>query len=412
MAPLQKWTEAIRLSPDDKEAVARQTERLLSSPRFKNSRRYSDLLRYVVHQTMEGHSDLLKERTLGIEVFGRNPAFDTSGDSIVRVAAAEVRKRIAQYYQEEGHGDELRIDLPSGSYVAHFRWPAPPGPAVVGEPEASAPTRPGRNPEEATAPESPGRARLATAAAVLLLTAIAGELAFRSFGPSSRERDLLEPLWKSPHDAVICVGAPTLAQNQPGADGPIAEALGHPAANNTVLPLADALTLSRLQVLLNIHRKPNRVQLARSTTFNDLRGGPTILIGALDNPWTMRLTDKLRFKFRGTDAGQGEIVDSKATPERHWIVDFHVPYSDRTQDYAVVAITHDETLDQALLIVAGIGPNGTAAAGEFLSSKSDLEALARMAPGNWSGANVEAVLATQVIQGDSGPPRIVAAEYW
>lgn len=204
-----------------------------------------------------------------------------------------------------------------------------------------------------------------------------------------------------------------LAQNQPGVnDQAAATALGQPTANNTVLPFSDAMTLSRFQVLLNSHRKPNRVQLARNTTFDDLRAGPAILIGALDNPWTMRLTDKLRFHFRGTDAGEGEIVDSMTKSDRRWSVDFHVPYSDRTQDYAIVAITHDDTLDQSLVVAAGIGPNGTMAAGEFLMDRGNLDALQRMAPANWSGENVEVVLATHVIQGNSGPPRIVAVEYW
>src|ERR1017187_5661553 len=95
MASTGKLAECVELSPADKEAVLLQVERILSSSHFRNSRRYTDLLRYVVQQTIEGHADILKERTLGIEVFGRKPSFDTSGDSIVRVAVAEVRKRIA-----------------------------------------------------------------------------------------------------------------------------------------------------------------------------------------------------------------------------------------------------------------------------------------------------------------------------
>ena len=95
MATPSKWTELAQLSFADKDAVQLQMERLRASSHFKNSRRYTDLLRFVVQQTLEGHSDILKERTLGIEVFGRELSFDTSGDSIVRVAAAEVRKRIA-----------------------------------------------------------------------------------------------------------------------------------------------------------------------------------------------------------------------------------------------------------------------------------------------------------------------------
>src|SRR5450755_4606955 len=58
-----------------------------------------------------------------MEVFGGDASYDTTSDPIVRVTAAEIRKRIAQYYQEPGHAAELRISLPPGSYVPHFDWP-------------------------------------------------------------------------------------------------------------------------------------------------------------------------------------------------------------------------------------------------------------------------------------------------
>ena len=72
-----------------------------------------------------GNVDQLKERTLGIEVFGRELDYDTNIDHIVRSTAGEIRKRIAQYYHEPGHESEIRIDLPSGSYVPEFHWPPP-----------------------------------------------------------------------------------------------------------------------------------------------------------------------------------------------------------------------------------------------------------------------------------------------
>src|SRR5580693_6078244 len=103
--------------------VQRQLERLLGNPHFSNSKRFPSFLRFIVQEELEGRGDQLKERTLGIEVFGRDPGYDTTSDPIVRVTAAEIRKRIAQYYQESGHADELRISLPPGSYVPHFLWP-------------------------------------------------------------------------------------------------------------------------------------------------------------------------------------------------------------------------------------------------------------------------------------------------
>ena len=69
---------------------------------------------------LKGHRETLKERTLGVEVFGRDPNYDTNQDPVVRGTASDVRKRLAQYYQISGHEQELKIDLPSGSYLPEF----------------------------------------------------------------------------------------------------------------------------------------------------------------------------------------------------------------------------------------------------------------------------------------------------
>jgi hypothetical protein len=56
-----------------------------------------------VEETLEGASDQIKERTMGVEVFGRHPSYDTNVDYIVRTAAIELRKRLAIYYGDERH---------------------------------------------------------------------------------------------------------------------------------------------------------------------------------------------------------------------------------------------------------------------------------------------------------------------
>src|SRR5580658_7420903 len=109
----------------EKAAIEEQVERLLQNSHFSHSRRFPTFLRFVVQHALTGHSDLVKERTLGIEIFGRNADYDTASDPIVRVTAAEIRKRIAQYYQDPGHENEIRLSLPAGSYVPQFQFPHP-----------------------------------------------------------------------------------------------------------------------------------------------------------------------------------------------------------------------------------------------------------------------------------------------
>ena len=106
--------------------ILRQLDRLLDNPYFSHSKRFPSFLRFIVQEELEGRGDQLKERTLGIEVFGRHSGYDTTSDPIVRVTAAEIRKRIAQYYQNTESPDELRISLLPGSYIPHFEWPHSP----------------------------------------------------------------------------------------------------------------------------------------------------------------------------------------------------------------------------------------------------------------------------------------------
>src|SRR5271155_3232 len=86
------------LSNSEKDAARQQLARLLASSYFSHSKRFPTFLGFVVEQTLVGGAANIKERTLGIEIFGRDANYDTSSDPIVRVTATEIRKRVAQYY--------------------------------------------------------------------------------------------------------------------------------------------------------------------------------------------------------------------------------------------------------------------------------------------------------------------------
>ena len=109
----------------DHTAVHSQLAKILESPHFRNSKRSGSLLRFVVEAAVAGDQNSLKERCIGAAVFGRETAYDTAQDPIVRNAAIEVRKRLAQYYMDPEHACELRIDLPIGSYMPTFTVEAP-----------------------------------------------------------------------------------------------------------------------------------------------------------------------------------------------------------------------------------------------------------------------------------------------
>src|SRR5215813_1008563 len=96
-------------------AVRAELERILASPAFRGSRRCCRFLEYSVQHVLQGNAqEELRERSIGIEVFQRPPDYDTAEDAIVRVTANEVRKRLAQFYQESGAESDPVITLPPG----------------------------------------------------------------------------------------------------------------------------------------------------------------------------------------------------------------------------------------------------------------------------------------------------------
>src|SRR5580698_7513796 len=105
------------------EMIRAQLDLLIRDEVFRSSKRSVAFLKYVVEMTLNGSADQIKERTIGVEVFGRHPSYDTNLDHIVRTAATELRKKLATYYVDEKHRSELRMGLIPGSYIPRFTLP-------------------------------------------------------------------------------------------------------------------------------------------------------------------------------------------------------------------------------------------------------------------------------------------------
>ncbi len=117
MAAMTRVTEVVPHAV----ALKAHLRAIVESPAFKGSRRSQEFLQFVVQHALDGQFDELKERTLGVELFGRSPSYDTGDDAIVRVTACDVRKRLTQFYAEFGPHAEFRVELPPGSYIPEFR---------------------------------------------------------------------------------------------------------------------------------------------------------------------------------------------------------------------------------------------------------------------------------------------------
>jgi serine/threonine-protein kinase len=107
-------------APTERE-VREQLERITSSTAFRTSDRLKHFITFVTSQALQGRADSLKEYAVGVQVFGRETAFDPRTDPVVRVQARRLRARLERYYREEGQNDEIVFDLPKGGYAPVFR---------------------------------------------------------------------------------------------------------------------------------------------------------------------------------------------------------------------------------------------------------------------------------------------------
>jgi len=411
---IENWTPSSEL---EKGAVQQQLERLLASPLFHSSKRYAQFLRFVVGRTLEGRGQDLKERILGIEVFDRSPDYDTNIDPIVRVTAAEIRKRIEQYYHDPKHGQEIRLFLPSGSYAPHFSWPGyPNGLAVSPSPSANVSGVPPQAAAESErAKPVPHRwisARALVPALGLLVLISAAGIWWRATRPTML-REFWTPFVKSPDPALFCIADQVQYANIRLRDA------GDPQKEITLPDTMVTVIIDDLNPLVNIagtlrtYNKNYRVLGESTTSLTDLRRNPSIFIGAFDNTWTLRLTSALRFHFVNDPSMSKLWIEDREQPEkREWLLDRTQQKTEDYKDYAIVARFIPPDTDQYAVVAAGIGRGGTVAAGEFLVDEHRMQEILAQAPKDWQTKNVEIVLETQVIQGRSGPPRVRAIHIW
>ena len=133
------YAEAALDKPAQRLSAELELTAILRSEQFRRSRRSSEFLRYVVDQVLAGRGGELKERTIGVMVFGKADDYDTSADAFVRVRANDVRRRLAQYYDAHPARHGVRIELKAGSYVPQFIWLKGLADEVAEEPKTAAP---------------------------------------------------------------------------------------------------------------------------------------------------------------------------------------------------------------------------------------------------------------------------------
>jgi hypothetical protein len=401
------WTPS---SEAEKAAVFQQLERLLQNPHFHKSKRFPVFLKFVVNEALAGRADNLKERTLGIEVFGKDPNYDTNEDPIVRVTAGEIRKRIAQYYQEPGHEHEIRLLLPPGSYAPQFCFPE--NDKAVNHKEQTVPVEALLPQPVSTLPARTFSWGMFVVVFAVLATAVGAGFAWHTLHPPAIEQ-FWAPFVKSPDPILFCIADQSQFSTITlrDATNPQRQVTLNDHMNAVIIE--DMNPVVDIAGLLRTYGKSYRVQGESVTTLSDLRRSPSIFIGAYDNGWTLRLTSPLRFHFvNNPEMTRFWIEDRNNPTKQDWVIERSHQDTGTYKDYAIVARLLDPNTDRFVVVAAGIARGGTVAAGEFLVDAHHLDELALKASKDWSRKNVEVVLETQVIDGRSGPPRIDQVYTW
>ena len=415
----------------DHTAVHSQMAKILESPHFRNSKRSGSLLRFVVEATVAGDRSFLKERCIGAAVFGRETAYDTAQDPIVRNAAIEVRKRLAQYYMDPEHAGELRIELPSGSYMPTFTVEAP-----VAEPlkPLAEPEKPSEEAESSLTARRSHPLRWALAGVILAaLCATVALLWIARRTPVSELEAFWEPLFRDRSTIQICIGQPTRLYRFTGQrTEELNRVLAGPASpdrNRRDLSIAadelawvapdylfsrDALSAFKVASWVQSKGRAYQLMSVSQTNYSRLRHAPLVAIGAFNNSWAMRVTSELRFVFdhRTIDGISYNCINDQRDPKAvNWMVK-QPGAGAMTEDYAIVTRVFDPSTEKTVVSVAGIEAYGTLAAGEFVTEPEYAGVALSAAPRGWRHKNVQFVLTTKIIDGTPGPPRVLATHVW
>jgi hypothetical protein len=364
------------------EQAIEHLEAVLASPYFATSRRSQEFLRYIVMETVQGRGDQIKERNIAQEVFGRGVDFEPGEDSLVRVKAREIRKRLAEYY-ENTPANGTRIELPLGGYSPQIHSTSEPHSEEI-------------PPQKA---ERPVGKRISRRQLAWLLGGSAFTLGAASLAPMLYKRShAIDLLWK-PVFATrtpMLIFIPVLTDRVTGA---LDDRVG----------IGPAAALRRAADFLTAHKYPYHLRFGADLTYSQLREQPSLLLGGFSSDWSLRMTRDLRFTLKHSGPDQ-TIVDSNSG--RIWRAVNPTPNGYADQDYGILCRLFDSASEQIVMLAAGITTFGTEAAASMFFDAVAFEQVVRQAPSDWNKKNMQAVVQVSVIGTTPSSPQVVATHFW
>lgn len=418
---LQENDKALELSDNQRACIQRELRRILDTDLFRRSHRRSELLTYLVTQKIQGHDHTLKERSIGIEIFKRPPHYDTGADAIVRVAATELRSKLELHYAQCGYEPEVTIRVPVGSYAPQFEFKAPEGTCH-------------RRRSSATKAEF---VMFLLSVLVLMCSAVLvgwhgsqtlpAPLAW-FWGPALKNSKTMDIVVGTTHlyeiaspqagcDSVTTTRLQFLKQPRelsPGRRQDRPACGSFPLIPNTGMYVGTGATAAISYLTTTFNRVGMRVDVHMGQTPRSGKntGNSLVLIGAFNNPETLRICEDLRFSFKEGREQVGIVEHGGGSGG--WWVPKEQDRATLPADYGIVARL--VTSRGLTVIIAGIEVFGTRASADFVSNPEAIGAIRESAPRNWAGRNFEVVLKktlhAQNPAIESNLPQVVASHYW
>jgi hypothetical protein len=357
-------------------------ERIAGSATFGRSPRIRELLLYLCHSALDNPQAGISEHQIGIAVFGRKAGYDSNSETIVRVQASQLRKKLQQYFTSEGIDEPVLIELPKGSYTPVFR------PRQESEPVKEAP-----EPQ----PRQQNAATIAAGILVVLLAVVSLWLGYRN----SVLRESALPLVDTPgldhfyrdvfhqgqqvqvvvSDANLMMLSDvvgrlvTLAEYRdrtyPRAildsipDPKIRAQTDH--ENGTFLiPMQDATVLRGLTAVGLRYRLPTAIISARDFRMLPQTSGNLVLLGhKKSNPWMELFEDRMNFRYmlskelKGTISNRSPLPGEQAVYGSEWVRSGH----------CVVAYLPKPTGEGAAVLVFGTDMSSLLTGGSVLTDE-------------------------------------------
>jgi hypothetical protein len=408
------------LTLEQQASVREELAAVLASSRFSGSRRCSDFLEYVVKYSLSGEFERLTERFLGAELFGRPVDYETSTDSVVRVRATDVRRRLAHHYAEHGSKTGVVIQLAPGAYLAEFHWVTNKAETASTGPNLAASEQPSPDTNRSGIRIGKG---LLIGSVLLVLAGIGATLLWRHSrsAPHSALSEFWQPIVKS-RSAVTVLFGDTTSYYPTGKTIDALKSQGNPSGpveGQIFMRTDDEASEGNIRAAFSITNLLNRtgvntqLRWPREVQQSDLAGANVVYIGAFNNPWTMTLNQNLRFSFAvvHTSSQTTWMVRDNKAPKQNWSVSAIYP-EPIANDFALITRIFDPNQDRVEVSIGGLNMFGTQAAGEFLTNEASMASFARTAPKNWEERNIQIVLAMKISEGRVVKPRIAATAVW